>query len=76
MIKAIVKDESELEALKTQPGFPIQFFEGDEAIVGGAHLILIGGVWADYEAYMKAVEEAEAERLKAEMEKLDGDATI
>ena len=61
MIKAIVRDESELEALKTQPGFPIQFFEGDEAIVGGVGLILIGGEWIDKEAYdKKKTEEAMA----------------
>ena len=61
MIKAIVKDESELKSLETQSGYQVHFEEGDEAIVGGTHLILIGGVWVDYEAYMKA----EAERLKA-----------
>ena len=68
MIKAIVKDESELKSLETQSGYQVHFEEGDEAIVGGTHLILIGGVWVDYEARMKAVEEAEAERLKAEAE--------
>ena len=76
MIKATVKDESELKSLETQKGYQVHFGEGDEAIVGGSHLILIGGAWTDYESYMKAVEEAEAERLKAEMEKRDGDATI
>lgn len=61
MLKAIVRDESELEALKTQLGFPIQFFEGDEAIVGGVDLILIGGEWIDKEAYdKKKTEEAMA----------------
>ena len=60
MIKAIVKDESELRPLETQRGYQVRFEEGDEAIVGGVHLILIGGTWVDYEAHMKAVEEAEA----------------
>ena len=68
MIKAVVKDEIELVSLETQDGYRAHFEEGDEAIVGGVHIILIGGTWADYEAHMKAVEEAEAERLKAEAE--------
>ena len=60
MIKAVVKDESELASLETQDGYQVHFEEGDEAIVGGTHIILIGGAWTDYEAHMKAVEEAEA----------------
>jgi len=64
MIKATVKDEAELKSLETQKGYQVHFEEGDEAIVGGVHIILIGGAWADYEAHMKA----EAERLKAEAE--------
>lgn len=62
MIKAIVKDESELKSLETQRGYQVRFDEGDEAIVGGTHLILIGGVWVDYEARMKAEAEAKNEQ--------------
>ena len=68
MVKAIVKDEAELKSLETQMGYQVHFGEGDEAIVGGVHLILVGGVWADYEAHMKALEEDEKARLKAEAE--------
>jgi hypothetical protein len=71
MIKAIVKDEAELKSLETQKGYQVHFGEGDEAIVGGVHIILIGGAWADYEAHMKAIQEAEAERIKAEEKKAE-----
>jgi hypothetical protein len=67
MIKATVKDEAELRSLETQKGYQVHFGEGDEAVVGGAHLILIGGAWTDYEAHMKA----EAERIKAEEKKAE-----
>lgn len=66
MIKATVKDEAELRSLETQKGYQVHFEEGDEAIVGGVHIILICGAWVDYEAHMKAIQEAE--RLKDEAE--------
>lgn len=61
MIKAVVKDESELVSLETQDGYQVRFEEGDEAIVGGVNLILIGGEWTDKEEYdKKKLEEAMA----------------
>lgn len=61
MIKAVVKDESELVSLETQDGYRVRFEEGDEAIVGGVNLILIGGEWTDKEEYdKKKLEEAMA----------------
>ena len=66
MIKAIVKDEAELKSLETQKGYQAHFEEGDEAVVGGVRLILIGGKWVDYEARMKAIAEAEIAKAKAE----------
>ena len=61
MIKAVVKDESELVSLETQDGYRVHFEEGDEAIVGEIHLILIGGEWIGKEEYdKKKLEEAMA----------------
>lgn len=61
MLKAIVSSQDEFDGLQKGPGYHPTFDEGDEAIVAGVSLILVGGAWVDYEAYMKA----EAERLKA-----------
>ena len=66
MIKAIVKDESELKSLETQKGYQAHFGEGDEAVVGGVRLILIGGVWVNKAEYDKKL--AEEAKAKAEAE--------
>ena len=68
MIKAIVSSLEELNGLpEAEVGYKPVYEQGDEAVVGGAHLILIGGAWTDYEAHMKA----EAERIKAEEKKAE-----
>ena len=70
MIKAIVASQDEFDGLQNGPGYHPTFDEGDEAIVAGVSLILVGGVWVNKAEYDKRMaEEAEAKaKAKAEAE--------
>ena len=66
MIKAIAASQDEFDGLQTGPGYHPTFDEGDEAIVAGVSLILVGGVWVNKAEYDKKL--AEEAKAKAEAE--------